>query len=143
MAFHGQFYADGGRFRRVDGNDRYIRNVRAPILNCNTDDPNTPDTFFFYPGEYTNGEAASFDQHARIMVEFTNYLVQQGLLTVATFTGPSQGQLQLSPPDDCGRQYFVWNGYTRSRQFGPNGAPPPGGPPPSTGDDNEQDDDGI
>ena len=146
VAFHGQGHGTG-RFPRVDGNDPSGRNRRAQIMNCNTGSQSTPHTLFFYPGQFTNQQVANDGPWAQIMTEFGNYLVGQGLLTAATFTGERQGQLQLTtPPDSCGRQYFQWNGYIRSRQFGPNGAPPPGGAggdPPPTGGDNEQDNDGV
>jgi len=146
VAFHGQGYGTG-RVPRVDGNNDDGRGRRAHVMNCNTGSESTPDTIFFYPGELTNQQAASLPPWAQIMTEFGNYLVAQGLLTAATFTGQRQGQLQLTtPPDPCTRQYFNWNGYVRSRQFGPNGAAPPGGTggnPPPTGGDNEQDDDGV
>lgn len=145
VAFHGQDYGMG-RVPRVDGNDAQGRNLRAQIMRCNTGADSTPDTLFFYPGQFDNGEVGNFPPWAQIMVEFTNYLLQQGLLTAATFTGNRQGQLQLTAPDNCGRRSFNWNGYNRSRQFGPNGAPPSGGTggvPPTTGADNEQDNDGV
>lgn len=145
VAFHGQGYGTGS-VPRVDGNNQDGRSRRARVMNCNTGGESTPHTIFFYPGELTNGEAASLPPWAQIMTEFGNYLVAQGLLTAATFTGQRQGQLQLISADPCTRQYFNWGTYDRSRQFGPNGAPPPrgtGGNPPPTGGDNEQDNDGV
>jgi len=96
-------------------------------MNCNTGSASTPKTFFFYPGEYTNQQAADLQPWAQIVTEFGNYLVEQELVTAATFTGTRQGQLQLAKPDPCGRRYFLWNEDLKSRQFGPDGAPPPGG----------------
>jgi len=120
VMFHGQRYSSG---LRVDGNDRDRRQRRANIIECG----DNTDPFFFYPGGVAYHEVADDPPWVQIMAEFGNYLVEEGLLTVATFTDPRQGQLELTRPDTCGRQYFLWNGYTESRKFGPNGAPPPGG----------------
>jgi chitinase len=145
VAFHGQAYGEG-RIPRVDGNENGGRTRRARVMNCTPSSDNPPEILFWYPGEFTNQEAADMPPWAQIMTEFTNYLVAQGLLTADTFTGQRQGQLGLSDADACSRRFFNWGTYTRSRQFGPNGAPPPGGNggnPPPTGGDNEQDNDGV
>jgi len=145
VAFHGQAYG-GGTYPWVDGNDASGCNHCAHIMNCNTGSDSMPETMFWYPGQFTNQKVANLPPWAQIMTEFGNYLVAQGLLTAATFTGQRQGQLQLISADPCTRQYFNWGTYDRSRQFGPNGAPPPrgtGGNPPPTGGDNEQDNDGV
>ena len=131
VAFHGQVYGDG-RFPRVDS-QLAGRNHRAAILEC---DDSTGIRDFFYPGESTDRQVAYSSPWLQILTEFGNYLVGQGLLTVATFTGPHQGQLQLTHPDNCGRQYFLRNGYRKNKQFGPGGMPPlggRGGNPPSAG----------
>jgi len=48
----------------------------------------------------------SFPQWGRMMVEFTNYLAREGLLTVSTFTGTLRLQGQLGLTHHCGRRYF-------------------------------------
>ncbi|RDB24966.1 Chitotriosidase-1 [Hypsizygus marmoreus] len=144
VAFHGQGYGGGTR-PRVDGNDAAGRNRRARVLNCG---PTAPDELFWYPGEITNQDAAGFGDWALLMTQFANYMVAQGILTEATYTGATQGQLRLNPPDECGFETFDWGTYRSSRQFGPNGGPAPGpggggGSGPTTGGDNEQDNDGV
>lgn len=141
VAFHGQRYG-GGNWPRIDGNDDGGRNRRAAILNC---DPQSP-TVYWYPGQFTNDEIASWPSRASVLTRFMNYMFAQGILTADTFTAPTQGQLELSDPDHCTRRYFEWGTYRRSRQFGPNGAAARGGNganPPPTGGDNEQDNDGV
>ena len=145
VAFHGQAYS-GGTYPWVDGNDASGRNHCACVMNCNTGSDSMPETMFWYPGQFTNQEVANLPPWVQIMTEFVNYLIAQGLLTMDTFMEQTQGQLGLSNPDACSRQYFNWGTYRSSRQFGLNGAPPPGGhggnPPPSGGD-NEQDNYGV
>jgi len=131
VAFHAQHYGNGA-YARVDGNDQGGRNRRAQILRCNTLNESNDRTRFVYPGQ----------QADNFLGRFVNYLFEQRLLTATTFTGNNEGELRLTAPGYCGRQYFDWNGYTRSRQFGPH---PPGGTgnPPPTGGDDEQDNDGV
>ena len=150
VAFHGQGYAPQTAPNippRVDGNNNDGRNRRARVMNCNTGDPSIPRTLFWYPGEFTNADAANFPPWARVMTAFANYMFSQDILTTATFTDSARGQLGLTPPDraNCNRRYFDWGRYRRSRQFGPDGPPPRGQPPsgPSGSGDNQQDNDGI
>lgn len=137
VAFHGQGYGTGHP-PRVDGNDREGRQRRARVLQCRSDD-------YWYPG-YAYGDVRSFPPWAQIMVEFGDYLAAEGIVTAATFTGQTQGQLRLVPNGACST--FNWGRYNRSRQFRPNGSASPGHPPggssgPIVGDDDEQDMDGT
>jgi len=146
VAFHGQFYPPGP-WTRVDGNGQHDRNIRTPILRCDRRNPNMDGTFFFYPGQYTDQEAErDLTPRGRLLAQFGNYLIRQGLMTAETFTGPRQGRLTLLPPDRCGLRRFDWGWTTRSWQFGANGADPPGRPgsphPPPSGD-GQGDDDGV
>jgi hypothetical protein len=143
VAFHGQDYAADRE--RVDGNLHHGRNRRAPILECNTYYDHTQDTDYLYPGEYTDEDVVGSDSpRTASMVRFMNYLLQQGLLTAATYTGQNQGQLGLLAPNWCGYQLFDWRGSRSSVQFGPNGTPPPrGSAPHGTGGSSQQDDDGV
>ncbi len=118
VAFHGQRYLDG----RIDGWKDDPRHRRARVLLCRR----TRQRRYWYPG-YTYGDVSSFPQWGQIMVEFGEYLAAEGILTAATFLGPTQGQLELlvlDPNDADNCHGFDWNGYTQSRQFGPNGSPP-------------------
>ena len=116
-------------------------------MNCNTGIRSVPETLFWYPGEFTNAEAATLEPWAQVMTAFANYLFSEDILTTATFTDVARGQLGLTAPDaeNCNRRYFDWGRYRQSRQFGPDGPPPRGQPPsqPSEDGGNQQDDDGI
>ena len=149
VAFHGQDYAPqtSSAPPRVDGNNDDGRNRRARVMNCNTGIRSVPETLFWYPGEFTNAEAATLEPWAQVMTAFANYLFSEDILTTATFTDVARGQLGLTAPDaeNCNRRYFDWGRYRQSRQFGPDGPPPRGQPPsqPSEDGGNQQDDDGI
>ena len=138
VAFHGQGYGTGPT-PRVDGNDREGRQRRARVLQCRSDD-------YWYPG-YHYGDVNSFPQWGRIVAEFGDYLAAEGIITAATFTGPTQGELRLvSNEHNCPYSTFDWGSRIRSIQFGPNGSPPPGHPPSGSSGpnvDDEQDMDGT
>ena len=134
VAFHGQGYGSG-RTPRVDGNDQNGRNRRARIMTCNTGGESNANTLFWYPGAFRNDVPTN--EWATRMRDFGDFLQDQAIIEADIFTNPTQGQLGLSPPDDCGRQYFQWGTYTRSRQFGPDSTGPP------SGGDDETDADGV
>ncbi|KAL5363196.1 putative class V chitinase [Aspergillus floccosus] len=119
VAFHGQQYQDRPR-GRVDGNNNDGDNRRAHILNCNTGNQATAETYYWYPGAEEEVDSLEGETVQR----FGNFLFQQDLITVDTFTSAQRGQLGTVPGDDpdCpGRWYFEWNGYSYSRQFLPSG----------------------
>jgi hypothetical protein len=72
-----------------------------------------------------------------VITAFGNYLVQQNLLTAATFIDPGRGGLTAAEPDPthCNRRQLF--GQPRRRMFGPNGEL---GSPPSEDDQHDNDD---
>lgn len=138
VAFHGQdFTAGTNPWRRIDGNQDVTRNRRSHIINCNTGDVANAQTAYWYPGDLTNEEVANEVLWTRLITEFGNYLVRQGLLTAATFTDPGRGGLTVAQPDptNCNRRQLT--GHPRRRMFGPNGDL---GTPPSEDDQHDNDD---
>ena len=109
-------------------------------MNCNTGGTANERTLYWYPGDLTNGEVAGERLWTRVMTGFGNYLVQQNLLTAATFIDADRGGLSTSEQDatHCNRMFLSGNYPSRSRMFGPNG---PLGSPPSQ--DDQRDNDGV
>jgi len=139
VAFHAQDFTDNTHpWRRIDGNRDTTRNRRSHIINCNTGDEATDQTLYWYPGDLTNGEVGNEALWTRVMTAFGNYLVQQNLLTAATFIDPERGGLTADLPDPthCNRRHL--SGQPRRRMFGPGGEL---GTPPS--EDDQQDNDDI
>ncbi|KAH9478589.1 Chitotriosidase-1 [Psilocybe cubensis] len=120
VAFHGQFRRGNNGRGRVDNQDPN-RNRRARVLNCGNQND-----LFWYPGD-DNDNDNHLNEWAALMTRFGNYMINNGIMTLDTYTGSTRGQLVLNPPDDCGRQTFNWGGYRQSRMFQPGNPNQPGG----------------
>lgn len=137
VAFHGQSHTPN---RRVDGNDIEGRNLRARILECNTEDEATEETEYWYPGY---GSVNARNDWGNWIVDFGIWLHEQDLVTARTFTHFNRGQLETYQDETSfcpERRYFDWGGYTRSRQFTPGGGSEGD---PSQGEDDQNDNDGV